>query len=91
MLEKVKLALRITTSAFDSEISDLIASALADLGLAGVVNAEDNESPLITTAVKTYCKLHFGEPENPARLQALYAEQKAQMSMAAEFLTGGKK
>ena len=35
MLEKVKLALRITTPAFDSELSDLILAALADLGIAG--------------------------------------------------------
>ena len=40
MLEKVKLALRIVTAAFDSEINDLIDAALADLGLAGVENLE---------------------------------------------------
>ena len=32
MLDKVKLALRIKTTAFDDEINDLIAAALADFG-----------------------------------------------------------
>ena len=31
MLEKVKLALRITTNAFDSELTELIAAAQIDL------------------------------------------------------------
>lgn len=37
MLEKVKLALRITTNAFDSELNDLIEAAKLDLGIAGVI------------------------------------------------------
>ena len=53
MLEKVKLALRITTTAFDSEIEDLVAAALADLGIAGVLTEKDSD-PLITRAVITY-------------------------------------
>ena len=35
MLEKVKMALRIKTTAFDSEIEDLIQAALKDLEIAG--------------------------------------------------------
>lgn len=46
MLDKVKLALRITTTAFDSELNDLIAAALADLGLAGVTTLTETD-PLI--------------------------------------------
>lgn len=48
MLEKVKLALRIKTTAFDSEIEDLISAALADLGIAGVLTGEKENDPLIT-------------------------------------------
>lgn len=87
MLEKVKLALRIKTTAFDEEIQDLIAAALADLGIAGVVAAEDD--PLVTRAVITYCKLNFGEPSDPERLQASYNEQKAQMQMATGYTNWG--
>lgn len=87
MLEKVKLALRIKTTAFDEEIQDLIAAALADLGIAGVTAPEDD--PLITRAVITYCKLNFGEPDNPERLQASYNEQKAQMQTATGYTNWG--
>ena len=62
MIEKVKLALRIKTDAFDSEIQDLIDAALDDLGLAGVVSADDTD-PLIIRAVITYCKANFGAPD----------------------------
>ena len=40
MLEKVKTALRIKTNAYDDELTDLIASAQLDLGVAGVVDGE---------------------------------------------------
>ena len=36
MREQVKLALRITSDAFDSEIDDLIEAAIGDLKMAGV-------------------------------------------------------
>ena len=71
MLEKVRLALRITTTTFDEEIKDLIAAALADLGIAGVSN-EDESDPLIIRAVVTYCKANFGEADEYERLKASY-------------------
>lgn len=81
MLEKVKLALRITTDAFDSELTDMIEAAYLDLGLAGVTPVMP-EDPLIIRAVTTYCRCHFGEPDNYDRLKAAYDEQKAQLGMA---------
>ena len=89
MLEKVKLALRITTAAFDSEIEDLISAALADLGIAGVTTAEETD-PLIIRAVITYCKVNFGQPEEYDRLKAAYDEQKAQLQMATGYTDWGE-
>lgn len=86
MIDKVKLALRITTNAFDDEIADLIEAALKDLGIAGVAN-DDTTDPLIIRAVITYCKCHFGEPDEYDRLKRSYDEQKAQMSMATGYTT----
>lgn len=77
MLNKVKLALRISTSAFDSEITDLIASAKADLGLVGI--DVDEDEPLIARAIITYCRVNFGEPDDYERLKRSYDEQKAQL------------
>lgn len=91
MLEKVKLALRIKSQAFDSEIEDLIAAALADLGLAGVTDAQELEAdPLITRAVVTYCRVNFGEPEDYERMKKSYDEQKAQLSMATGYTNWGE-
>ena len=84
MLEKVKLALRLTSDAFDPELTDLIAAALADLGLAGVSNLDTSDA-LITRAVVTYCRVHFGSPSDFDRLKASYDEQKAQLQMATGY------
>lgn len=87
-LEKVKLALRIVTDAFDSELTDLIAAAMLDLGIAGVDGSGAVlDDPLVLRAVTTYCKMHFGEPDEYDRLKRSYDEQKAQMSMATGYTT----
>lgn len=79
MLDKVKLALRVTTDAFDSEITGLIAAACADLGVVGVSATTDTADPLFIRAIITYCRLHFGQPDDYDRLKASYDEQKAQL------------
>lgn len=84
MLEKVKLALRITTTAYDSELTDLIASAQLDLGIAGVI-VPDTFDALVAKAVITYCKMSFGLPEDYDRLKASYDEQKAQLRTATGY------
>ena len=41
--------------------------------------------PICQRAVVTYCKLHFGEPDDYDRLKASYDEQKAQLGMATGY------
>ena len=72
MLEKVKMALRITTSAYDDELTDLIESAKLDLGVAGVIS--DGVDELLERAIITYCKCNFGLPEDADRLKRSYDE-----------------
>lgn len=86
LLDKTKMALRITTAAFDDELNDLIAAAKIDLGIAGVTLPEELDA-ICNRAVVTYCKLHFGEPDEYDRLKASYDEQKAQLSMATGYTT----
>ena len=88
MLEKVKLALRISTTAFDSELNDLIAAALADLGIAGVTPTPEDD-PLIIRAVTTYCRVNFGQPDDYERLKDSFDEQKAQLQMATGYTDWG--
>lgn len=79
MLAKVKLALRVTTNAFDDEINGLIAAACADLGVVGVNVDATTADALLTRAIITYCRMNFGSPEDYDRLKKSYDEQKAQM------------
>ena len=156
----IKTALRIVTTAFDAELYDLEAAAVADLSIAGVlpgavkvvgatasaagitvvldadvykaavadlgvnvftysagtwtlngaeVDPEDYGltitgaangntvsvtqdyafEPIVSRAVITYCKLHFGEPADPERLKRSYDEQKAQLSTATGYTDWG--
>ena len=84
MLAKVKLALRIKTNAYDTELTDLIEAAKLDLGIAGVVLPETIDA-LVEKAVVTYCKMSFGLPEDYERLKRSYDEQKAQLSNATGY------
>lgn len=86
ILERVKLALRMVTDAFDSELNDLIDAAKLDLGIAGVSNTDITDA-LVIRAVITYCRMHFGQPDDYDRLKASYDEQKAQMSTATNYTT----
>lgn len=91
MLEKVKQALRISTSAFDDELFGLIEASKLDLGVAGVTPGEEPDA-LVERAMITYCKLHFGDAagDEYERLKRSYDEQKAQLSMATGYTDWGK-
>lgn len=86
ILAKVKVALRIVTTDFDDELTDLINASVRDMNLAGVSETELTD-PLIIRAVITYCKMNFGEPDQYDRLKQSYDEQKAQMGMATGYTT----
>lgn len=84
MLDKVKMALRITTNAFDTELNELIQAAILDLDIAGI-DSDHGVDAIITRAIITYCKCNFGQPDDYDRLKASYDEQKAQLSMATGY------
>jgi uncharacterized phage protein (predicted DNA packaging) len=88
MLADVKVSLRITNSAYDSEINDLIAAARQDLILSGVLPAKANSDtdPLIKRAIVTYVKAHFGY-DNPdaERLMMAYDRIKMHLTLAGDY------
>lgn len=83
LLNAVKIALRITVDAYDTEITALINAALADLGIVGI--EESYTDALIVQAVKTYVRMNFGSPSDYDRLKRAYDEQKAQMQSATGY------
>ena len=83
-LDKVKMGLRIKTTAYDEELTDLIAAAQTDLGIAGVV-VPSTLDEVVTRAITTYCKMSFGLPEDYDRLKRSYDEQKAQLVTATGY------
>lgn len=83
-IDKVKTSLRITTTAYDTELNDLIDAAESDLGIAGVI-VPGTLDALVLRAITTYCKLAFGLPEDYDKLKKSYDEQKAQLSNATGY------
>ena len=59
ILDEVKLALRISHNALDSELTANIAEARAEMVRNGIAEniANDDNDPLIVAAIKTYCKM----------------------------------
>lgn len=88
VIQKVKTALRLSTNDADleDELTDQIEECLIDLIPANVsydnINLTD---PLILKAVKVYCKLNFGQPDNYDRLKAAYDELKMQLGMDSRY------
>lgn len=73
MLNAIKLALRIATNAFDSEIQTLIDAAIAEMAGLGVTAATSTTTdPQIISAVIAYCKWQFGNNEDADRWRDIY-------------------
>lgn len=95
MLDKVKNALRIKTTAFDDEVQGLIDACKVDLRLVGVNVPEEKPpaegettstgDPLITRAIILYAKAHFGFSEDSEKYQKAYDYLKCSLSMAGDY------
>jgi len=89
LLDKVKLALKLTTNAYDNDLYDLTEAAKLDLGIAGVVLPSTLDA-LCERAIITYVMVHFGgyadaDYRSADRMKASYDEQKAQLQMATGY------
>ena len=90
LLDKTKLALRVTVNNYDTDLEGLIAAAQTDLGIAGVVVPETLDA-IVERAIITYCKIHFSALTDGewSRLKASYDEQKAQLATATGYTNWG--
>ena len=87
MFEKIKQRVRLTTTAFDTEVQDLIDECKADLMLSGVLEEKIIDTdPLILRAVSTYCRAYYeGDNVKAERLQASYESIKTHLSLSADY------
>lgn len=97
LLDKVKTACRVTSKAYDDELTDLIVAGLSDIGITDVkpemLCPSDDLDPLVQRAVITYCKMNFGFANLPEyqydRLKDSYDEQKKQLLMSSRYTDFG--
>lgn len=85
LIDDVKDQLRITTNELDTEITDLINAAKADLQQSGLYVVDETDA-LIKRAIILYCKANFGY-DNPEadRFQQSYEMLKNHLSMSADY------
>jgi len=87
LINDVKVALRVTNEAMDSEIADLIEACKSDLGISGVDMVIETD-PLIKRAIITYCKAYFGYDNPDAdRLIGSYQSLKNHLAISSDYHT----
>ena len=104
MLQETKKALRISTTAYDSELVSLIRAGYRDLQLAGIdisgsvdfsesggewTDESTLDDELVMRAIITYVRVHFGSPPDYERVKASYDEQKVQLMHATGYTDWG--
>ena len=105
MLSEAKKALRVTATAYDSEIMDLLIAGAKDLEIAGVVipgrvsytvgtgdavtDTSSLKDKLVQRAIFTYAAMRFGNPPNYDKLKEAYDIQKEQLMHATGYTNYG--
>ncbi|WP_294352181.1 head-tail connector protein [uncultured Clostridium sp.] len=85
MLEKIKLALRVSSSVTDEDILDLIEACKIDLKISGI-NRIKEDDPLIIQAVKLYCKANYGIDNSESdKYTKCYDSLKVSLSLCGDY------
>lgn len=88
MLERVKLALRLTTDNFDSDIEDNIGYARAELLRLGLSDEKvnDDEDKLIIRAIKTYCLMEYADTKDAERYRESWLSQIENLRKTKDYI-----
>ena len=85
LLQKIKLALRISHAKLDDEIEDNIQACLLDLKMHGI-DHKDGDDLLIQNAVKLYCKAEYTDDLTKAeKYAARYRELRDCLKVAEGY------
>lgn len=79
IIAAVKMSLRISTSAFDVELAEIIDACKLDLKMKGVQKVDDGEK-LTRQAIKLYCRANFANGDTKER--ELYADRYERLAAA---------
>lgn len=105
MLQECKLAMALTSNAYDAELCELMEAGAKDLELAGVQlpgtvsfvttqqGIQDNSTltdALVKRAIITYARVNFRSPDDYERLARSYENQKAQLMHATGYTDYGE-
>lgn len=82
----VKLWLRISCNATDSEVDQTIRAAVLDLQSGGVVKTDLSDA-LIQQAVKLYCKANYGYDEDAPKFSVAYEHLKSALALCGDYNT----
>ena len=85
MLNKVKEALRLSHSALDDEVLDLIEACKMDLKISGIKKIDDTD-PLIIRAITVYCKSEFGfDNADSEKFKSSYEALKTHLALCGDY------
>lgn len=92
MLQKLKNALQLSTSDFDSELMDLLNASIIDLNLGGAdassINVDTTDA-IVVRAIISYCVYQFelihGDLKKAEALKGAYDEQKSMLGMSTGY------
>lgn len=84
MLSKIKLALRISHTALDSDITEMIEACKLDLKRIGLINIVDTDF-LIIQAVKLYVKWQLNFEGEAERYMNAYTALAQSLSLSGDY------
>lgn len=85
MLSDVKLALRVSISAFDGEIQALINDCISELTMLGIYDEELTGDDQIISTVIFYCKARFGDNPESEKWEKIYRDKLEKLLIAKKY------
>ena len=92
MLNEAKLAMRISTDAYDGEIAGVVLPGTVSFAAteSGIQDNSTLTDSLCQRAIITYARMHFGSPDDYDRLKEAYNVQKVQLMHASDYTDYGE-
>jgi len=94
LLTKAKEVLRLSSNVTDTEVTDLIKSAILDLRRLGVIVPQEVEpsytgdvDALLERAILLYCKANYGYNSDSEKFRSAYEHLASALSLCSDYNT----